>query len=449
MRTKKTTMNHGLEMTEVEVAMLVVHPLNRKFMQSGDVWEEFVASVARSGVEVPLLVRDLEDGVFQILAGHRRAAAAERCGMITLPCVVKRMSDGEALELLLNENLQREDLTPGEEARLIDAMAEEFHLTPEEIAERVSRSVPWVKTRQLLMDLPQEVMDRVNLPKGDDMHVTLGAVEAILEVPDELRKEAVQMVLYPVQEEFSLNERQAREVLRHHLIEPWLAERSWNTNKEGFVKAWKKQLKEEAGKAAVEGLLVAAVEWKDRVAAERTGVDPLWEIPAEEKYPGAPEKLTWMDLARRHGMAVKVVPCTGPESKVVVDAGLLRQAEASREEHGEGPWLRAKTQDLKTQDSREEEKKIEGLVGLLEGGSEPGYEEKEEVKTVIEQGMEHHAFIDMGAVRRVALWAVSGNANPMDAPDFVPRWACRLGVEGLWLEIDQITEWVLGLKAKG
>ena len=404
------------------------------------------------------MVRDTGDGTFQILAGHRRAAAAEAAGMKVLPCMIRQMSDGEALELLLNENLQREDLKPGDEARLVGAMEDEFGLTVEEIAVRVSRSVRWVKVRQLILDLPAIVMQRVDLPKGDDRHVTLGAVDAMLDVPKELRKDAVQMVLFPELQVYALNERQARENLQELLVRPWRQEQGWNANKDAYVKEVKENLKKAAGKAEVAGLLVATVEWKDRVAALRTGVEPLEVIPREDLYDEAPEGLTWLRLANRHGLAVKVVPVVDDDLDEVnavarVDGPLLRQAEASREEHGEEPWLRGRCDAARL---KAEKQKIAGLVGLTNGEGEPDFvpgEEKQPVAVTvgkdgmrIEQRMEHHAMIDMGKVRLVAMWAIDSVSDPMNAPDFVPKWAKDLAIEGQWMQIDEVCNWIISLK---
>lgn len=101
-----------------------------------------------------------------------------------------------------------------------------------------------------------------------------------------------------------------------------------------------------------------------------------------------------------------------------------------------------------TKEEREHEERVARAKSVAEGEGDPLYQDSDEAppETVIEQTMEHFAMIDMGAVRKVALWAVGSNADPMNAPEFVPKWACKLGVEGLWTEIDQITEWVLRLK---
>jgi hypothetical protein len=65
---------------------------------------------------------------------------------------------------------------------------------------------------------------------------------------------------------------------------------------------------------------------------------------------------------------------------------------------------------------------------------------------VIEQTMEHAAMIDMGAVKRLALWAVSATADPNDAPEWVPRWAREMAYAGEWERIDAVVAWVRGLK---
>jgi hypothetical protein len=130
---------------------------------------------------------------------------------------------------------------------------------------------------------------------------------------------------------------------------------------------------------------------------------------------------------------------------------LLRQAEASREEYGEDPWLRTEIAA-----DKEAKEKVAGLVAMTQGESDPNYKETDEKVCVaaaegrdgmnIEQRMEHHAMINMGAVRLLALWAVAPDSDPMNSPDFVPKWAREMAVEGLWKEIDEVVNWVHGLK---
>ena len=120
--------------------------------------DELSASIREKGVLQPLVVRRIAEGRYQLIAGERRYRAAQRAGLTTLPIVVREADDGEALELALIENLQRENLNPVEEARAYDRLASEFHLGQEEIARRVGKSRSAITNALRLLGLPPEVL---------------------------------------------------------------------------------------------------------------------------------------------------------------------------------------------------------------------------------------------------------------------------------------------------
>ncbi len=118
--------------------------------------EELASSIRAHGVLQPLLVRPAGNG-YELIAGERRYRAAVAAGLAEVPVRVMEVSDVEALELALIENLQREDLDPIEEAEGYRALAERFHLTQEQIAERVGRSRAAVANSLRLLTLPESV----------------------------------------------------------------------------------------------------------------------------------------------------------------------------------------------------------------------------------------------------------------------------------------------------
>jgi ParB family chromosome partitioning protein len=118
--------------------------------------DHLVDSIRRNGVLQPLLVRQI-DGGYQLIAGERRWRAAQRAGLGRVPVVIRTASDREALELALIENLQRENLNPLDEAAAYRRLMEEFELTQEAVAERVSKSRPAVANSLRLLALPDAV----------------------------------------------------------------------------------------------------------------------------------------------------------------------------------------------------------------------------------------------------------------------------------------------------
>src|SRR5262249_47734539 len=101
---------------------------------------ELANSIREHGVVQPIVVRQLEDGFFQLIAGERRWRAAQHAGLTRIPAVIRDASEHAALELALIENLQREDLNPLEEAEAYARLVADFGLTQEEVAKRVGKN---------------------------------------------------------------------------------------------------------------------------------------------------------------------------------------------------------------------------------------------------------------------------------------------------------------------
>ena len=123
--------------------------------------KELADSIAMHGVIQPLLVRPLSDGGYQLIAGERRWRASRMAGLTQVPVVVREMTDEEAMELALIENLQREDLNPIEEAEGFKLLMDTYSFTQEQAAEKVGKSRPAVANALRLLALPEEVLDMV------------------------------------------------------------------------------------------------------------------------------------------------------------------------------------------------------------------------------------------------------------------------------------------------
>ena len=132
----------------------------RKFFDD-EALKELSDSIAMHGIIQPLLVRPLSDGGYQLIAGERRWRASRMAGLTQVPVVVREMTDMEAMELALIENLQREDLNPIEEAEGYKLLMDTYSLTQEQAAEKVGKSRPAVANAMRLLVLPQEVLDMV------------------------------------------------------------------------------------------------------------------------------------------------------------------------------------------------------------------------------------------------------------------------------------------------
>lgn len=146
---------------------------------------ELESSIREHGVLQPLLVRPMIDGSYKIVAGERRYTAARRAGLKELPCVVKNLTDAEAAAIALIENLQREDLNAIEEAEGIRRLMDEFGLTQEQAAEKISKSRSAVANTLRLLGLPEKAKDA--LVSGD---ISAGHARALLSLSDETKQNA-------------------------------------------------------------------------------------------------------------------------------------------------------------------------------------------------------------------------------------------------------------------
>jgi ParB family chromosome partitioning protein len=120
--------------------------------------EELAASIAQRGVIQPIIVRPLDNGGYQLVAGERRWRAAQKAQLHEMPALVRDLSDREVMAIALIENLQREDLNPIEEARAYNRLAESEGMTQAEIARLVDKSRSHVANFQRLLALPDGVI---------------------------------------------------------------------------------------------------------------------------------------------------------------------------------------------------------------------------------------------------------------------------------------------------
>ena len=151
--------------------------------------QELADSISRHGLIQPLLVRPKPMGGYQLVAGERRWRACRIAEVDEVPVVIREMSDGEAMELAMIENLQREDLNPIEEAAGYKYLMDNFDLTQEQVAERCGKSRSAVANSIRLLSLPSDILELIKIGE-----LTAGHGRAILSIEDpELREKAVIM----------------------------------------------------------------------------------------------------------------------------------------------------------------------------------------------------------------------------------------------------------------
>jgi ParB family transcriptional regulator, chromosome partitioning protein len=176
----------GAYLREVPVGNISPNPNQPRGRFDEEGLVELAHSIRELGVLQPILVRPMPDGQFQLIAGERRWRAAKRCGLDSIPCVVRTTDDVASVEQALVENLHRQDLTALEEAAAYLQLIEEFHLTHEELAKKVAKSRAAISNTLRLLQLPASIQHLLS-----DGRISAGHARALLGTPDRSFQEAL------------------------------------------------------------------------------------------------------------------------------------------------------------------------------------------------------------------------------------------------------------------
>lgn len=141
--------------------------------------KELADSIKQSGVLQPIVLRASSVSGYEIVAGERRVRASRLAGLTTIPAIVRQLSEEEMIELAVLENLQREDLTPLEEAEAYNMMMAKLDLTQSQVAQRLGKSRPHVTNSLRLLKLPQTVKDMLN-----QKEISMGIARTLLALKD-------------------------------------------------------------------------------------------------------------------------------------------------------------------------------------------------------------------------------------------------------------------------
>ena len=145
--------------------------------------EELADSIRQNGIITPILVQEAPNGYYSIIAGERRWRAAKKAGLKEIPAIVKKLDDQKLYEISLIENLQREDLNPVEEALGYKKLMDDYQLTQEDVALKLSKSRSGVANSLRLLNLPKDVLKL--LEKGA---ISVGHAKVLLSLPDDKAK---------------------------------------------------------------------------------------------------------------------------------------------------------------------------------------------------------------------------------------------------------------------
>ena len=172
--------------------------------------DELAQSIKAQGVVQPIVVRAIDGGRYEIIAGERRWRSSQQAGLEKIPAIVRDVTDEAAIAMALIENIQREDLNPIEEAVALQRLQQEFQLTQQQVADAVGKSRVTVSNLLRLIALPEEI--KILLSHGD---LEMGHARALLGLPAERQVEGARHVVAR-----GLTVRQTEALVRQ-----WLSER--------------------------------------------------------------------------------------------------------------------------------------------------------------------------------------------------------------------------------
>jgi ParB family chromosome partitioning protein len=190
---------------EIALELIERNPFQTRSQVAESELAELAASIVANGVVQPILVRPQPNGRFQLIAGERRWRASQLAQKTTIPAILRQVSDEQALEITIVENLQREDLNPMDQARAFERLASEFHMTQEQIATRTGKDRVSVANFMRLLKLPVNLQTQV-----ESGVLSFGHARALLALRDhpDLEKIAKKVV------SLSLSVRQAESMVQ-------------------------------------------------------------------------------------------------------------------------------------------------------------------------------------------------------------------------------------------
>jgi ParB family transcriptional regulator, chromosome partitioning protein len=194
---------------EIPLDMIDRNPWQTRTRMDESALEELATSIRSSGVLQPIVVRYI-DNRYQLIAGERRWLASQRAGKTTIAAIVRTVSNEQAMEMTIIENLQREDLNPMEQARAFERLSREFGLTQEQMAQRTGKERASVANFMRLLKLPLELQSEV-----ESGALSFGHAKVLLMLDSaEAQKEVAKRVV-----EGSLSVRQTEDLV-YHIVNP-------------------------------------------------------------------------------------------------------------------------------------------------------------------------------------------------------------------------------------
>jgi ParB family chromosome partitioning protein len=200
---------HGQAVRDLPVSEIDPNPYQTRSHFDEQALNELAASILVNGIVQPIVVRP-NNGRFQLVAGERRWRASKKVGREFIPAIIKQISNEQAMEMTIVENLQREGLNPMEEARAFDRLSRDFNLTQEQMSQRTGRERASIANLIRLLRLPESVQESIE--KGE-LSAGHAKILLMLEAPEAILS-AVQRI-----RSASLSVRQTEELV-HRILAP-------------------------------------------------------------------------------------------------------------------------------------------------------------------------------------------------------------------------------------
>ena len=188
------TKTNEQEVKKISINKLVANPYQPRKVFDEEALMELKESITEHGVLQPIIVR-VKGKKYEIVAGERRYRASQLAGLTEVPAIIKDMNEQQMMELAILENLQREDLTPIEEAEAYEQLIQNLGFKQEELAKRLGKSRPHIANHIRLLQLPEEVRSFVNNGQLSMGHGrTLLGLKNKRQIPDIARKVIAQQL---------------------------------------------------------------------------------------------------------------------------------------------------------------------------------------------------------------------------------------------------------------
>ena len=223
------------QVQQIAVAKILANPFQPRKIFDETAIEELTASIKEHGIIQPIVVRKKEKK-FEIVAGERRLRAAKLAGFTEVPVIVKDFDEQQMMEVAILENLQREDLTPIEEAEAYSSLITKLNFTQDDLAKRLGKSRPHIANLIRLLQLPEEIRELVN--QGE---LSMGHGRALLGLKN---KRHIPVVAQKVLKE-QLNVRQLEKYIQN--VNEEVSRETKKPKKDIHVQATESQLREYFG----------------------------------------------------------------------------------------------------------------------------------------------------------------------------------------------------------